>query len=215
MSKPVVVLGAGRHALVVLDILLEQGIRVCGILDPDEKKHGKVLMGVPVLGNDDEISRFSTDEIDLVNGVGSVASLRLHKEIYCKMKRKGYHFRDVIHSSAVVSSRASYGEGVQIMAGAIVCAEVSLGENVIVNTRASISCETAVGNHAHIAPGVVVSGGVVLEDEVHVGAGAVILQNIHVGGQCLLGAGAVAIRNLEAHQIYVGIPAREVSGRHE
>ena len=201
--------------MVVLDMLLEQGVEVVGLLDPDESKHGKNFLGVPVLGDDDTILKFSPDQIDVVNGIGSVKSLQLHKDIYCRIKGKGFFFRNIIHQSAVVSSHASLGEGVQVMAGAIVCAEVSLGNNVIVNTRASISCESQIGDHVHIAPGAIVSGGVFVGEETHIGTGSIILQNLHVGRKALLGAGAVAVRDLKENCVYVGIPAREASRLHE
>ena len=64
---PVIVLGAGGHAKVVINALLESGYRVLGITDPDPKTHGEIKLGVTVLGGDDHITEHPADTVRLVN----------------------------------------------------------------------------------------------------------------------------------------------------
>ncbi|WP_019542238.1 acetyltransferase [Selenomonas bovis] len=211
MEKPLIIAGAGRHALALVDMLQEMGKTILGFSDPDETKWGTDILNVPVLGSDEDIiHRFPPSEIDIVNGVGSIRSLSLRKKIYCMYKQYGYSFVSVIHPSAIISSHAHLGEGVQIFAGAIVYAMVSIGDDSIINTKANVSCESVIGNHVHVAPGVVISGGVTVDDEAHVGTGSVIIQGAHIGRSALIGAGAVVLHEVKSGKIYVGVPAREI-----
>ena len=170
------------------------------------------ILGIPVLGTDDEIARYDRDEIELVNGIGSVGVATLRRKVYEKFKAQGYIFRQVVHPSAVVSPRASLGEGVQVMAGAVINIGASIGENSIVNTRASIDHDCAIGSHVHIAPGCTLSGNVAVGDGCHIGTGASVIQGVSIGQNALVGAGSVAIRDVAAGSVVCGVPARTAYG---
>ena len=53
-SKPVIIIGAGDHAKVLLDILLEQNIIVIGLTDKNVAKK-TLIYGTPVIGDDSVI----------------------------------------------------------------------------------------------------------------------------------------------------------------
>lgn len=56
MTFPVIVIGAGGHVKVVLDVLLLRGQRVIGLLDSDAKETGQVDFGVPVHVGEDVLT---------------------------------------------------------------------------------------------------------------------------------------------------------------
>ena len=212
-EKPVILLGAGGHAKVLLDILLEQNVEILGIAEKDGEDRPAGLYGVPVIGNDSDVQKYLPDEIELVNGVGSIGSTMLRQGLYEKFKRQGYHFRQVIHPCAVVSRRAELGEGVQVMAGAVVNIGTRIGANSIVNTKASIDHDCVIGMHVHIAPGATLSGGVAVGDESHVGAGATVLQGVNLGAGVIVGAGATVVGDLAERGTYYGVPARPIKAQ--
>lgn len=72
-SKPVIILGAGGHSKVLIDLLKYYNITIIGITDPDSSLHGKSIMGVPVIGNDHLVLEYHPDTILLVNGIGLTA----------------------------------------------------------------------------------------------------------------------------------------------
>ena len=55
MSLPVIVLGAGGHAKVLIDALLKQSIQLLGITDPDPALTNATILGIPLLGDDDAV----------------------------------------------------------------------------------------------------------------------------------------------------------------
>lgn len=209
-KKPVILLGAGGHAKVLLDILLEQNVEIIGIAEKDGTDTPAGLYGVPVVGSDSDVERYSPDTIELVNGIGSIGSTVLRHRIYEKFKQQGYCFRQVVHSMAIVSRRAELGEGVQVMAGAVINIGTRVGENSIINTRASVDHDCVIGAHVHIAPGVALSGGVSVGDGSHIGTGAAVVQGVEIGANAIVGAGAAVLNKVYDGRMVCGVPANEI-----
>jgi sugar O-acyltransferase (sialic acid O-acetyltransferase NeuD family) len=207
-SKPVIILGAGGHASVLIDALQQSGRDIMGITDPDETLWNKDYMGVEVVGADDKILDIHPDRVELVNGLGSVKSTKARQKLFETWHNNGYSFASVIHPKAVLSSRVTMAEGVQILAGAIVNPNVLIGANSIVNTGAILEHDCVIGNHVHVAPGVRMAGGVRVGDGAHIGIGCTILQKVQLGDGCVVGAGAVVLHSIATGETVVGVPAR-------
>jgi len=208
MSLPIIIIGAGGHAKVLLSILKARSADVYGVTDVSNNLCGKNLKGIPILGNDDIILDYPPDTIVLVNGIGSVSSMEKRKSIYDKFKGDGYSFMNVVHPSALIMDDVHLDEGVQIMAGAIVQTGSRIGANSIINTGGIVDHDCVIGEHVHIAPGAVLSGGVQISDRSHVGTSATIIQGITVGEGAVIGAGAVVVRDVPAWKKMTGVPAK-------
>ena len=206
-SNPVIIIGAGDHAKVLLDILLDQNENVIGLTDKNISK-GTCIYGVSVIGDDSEILKYKTDEIELINGIGSVGNTSLRRKVFVSLKEKGYVFKSVIHPSVIISKRAKIGEGTQLLAGSVVNTESEIGDNTIINTKASIDHGCVIGKHCHIAPGCSFSGCVRIGDCTHIGTGTSIIQGINIGKNVLIGAGSVVINDVSDNEKAFGVPAR-------
>lgn len=209
MTKPVLILGAGGHAKVLVEALLQSGVMITGITDPDPSLAGTNILGVPVLGDDHLVHNCQTSDIFLVNGLGSVGLPTRRKELFEHFQKSGYTFANVIHPSTIIASDAILGEGTQIMAGSVIQPGCRIGFNSIVNTRVSVDHDCLIGNHVHIAPGVTLSGDVQIGDCVHIGTGASMIQGISIGNNSLIAAGAVVISHVIAMTKVRGVPAME------
>jgi UDP-perosamine 4-acetyltransferase len=209
-ASVVVVIGAGGHAGVLLDVLGRCGIAVAGLTDADAGKHGKLLAGVRVLGGDEVLDRHPPASTILVNAMGSTESMSLRQEVYERLRKDGYRFLTLVHPSAVVALDAVLGEGVQVMAGAIVQPGAKVGANSIVNTGAQVDHDCRIGAHVHLAPGVVLSGTVTVGDATHVGTAAAVVQGLRVGRGCLVAAGAVVTEDVADGERVAGVPARRI-----
>jgi len=209
-NTPLIILGAGGHAKVLIDALLASSAVIAGIVDPDPALVGTKVLGIPVLGGDDIVNEYPSSEIRLVNGLGSVGHPLRRKQLFDQFKQMGYTFATVVHPSAVIARDVVLGEGVQVMAGAIIQPGCRIGSNVIINTKASIDHDSIIGDHAHIAPGVTLSGTVMVGSTSHIGTGATIIQGISIGTVCLVAAGAVVISDVPDGRTVVGVPAKVV-----
>lgn len=199
--KPVIVLGAGGHAAVLIDILKQQKRNIVAIVSPDLTQKGPVFDGIEVLLQDKDVLKFEPETITLINGIGSIPGNKLRENLYKDFIDKGYHFETVVSDNAIVSHYAILADGVQVMAGAVIQVGTSIGANCIVNTSAIIDHDCEIGRHNHIAPGATLSGGVVTGDGVHIGTGANIIQLITVGADVVVGAGTTITKDVEKNTI--------------
>ena len=205
---PVIILGGGGHAKVLVHALLGAHRQILGYTDPDETR--PPILDVTRLGGDEVVLKYRPEEVRLANGVGSASSTTRREELYHRFSAKGYSFESVIHPSAIIASGVQLSEGVQIMAGAILQAGSSVGANAIINTGAIVDHDCVVGAHSHIAPGAALSGCVRVESGAHVGTGASLIQGVSIGAGSIVGAGAVVIEDVPPGVTTVGVPARTI-----
>lgn len=204
--RPVIVLGAGGHATVLLDCLELSGREVLGMTAPGGPHAG--WRGVPVLGDDDVIVGYPPDDVELVNGLGTVSTDARRRRLFERWSDEGYSFASVVHPSAIIARDITAGEGVQIMAGVVIQPGCTLGADTIVNTRASVDHDAVIGAHVHIAPGCVLSGGVVVGEGAHLGTGCTVIQGVRIGRGALVAAGAVVVNDIPDGGRVRGVPAR-------
>ncbi len=159
------------------------------------------------LGSDDVLlQKYHPDEVDLVNGLGSLPSKDLQWKLYERFTSLGYLFTSVISPHAILSGYVELGQGVQIMAGVIVQAGARIGDNTLLNTGCIVEHDCCIGPHNHLAPGASLSGGVTTGICVHIGTGANVIQNLNIGDHAVIGAGTTIARDVPPHQTL--IPAR-------
>jgi sugar O-acyltransferase (sialic acid O-acetyltransferase NeuD family) len=209
-KKPVIIIGAGGHAKVLIDTLKSQSVNIIGMTDTDLNKVGKTILGVPVIGDDTVVDNYNNDSVELVNGIGMVANKKTRQQIFDNFKKRGYSFASVIHHSVILASDVELSEGIQIMAGSVVQTGCKIGKNSIINSRVSIDHETIIGSHVHVAPGVTLSGEVLIGSGTLVGSGATIIQGVKVGENAIVAAGAVVVRDVPDGATVMGVPAKVV-----
>jgi sugar O-acyltransferase (sialic acid O-acetyltransferase NeuD family) len=188
--KPVLLMGLGGHAKVLINILRLREREIIGALSLDPV--GSEVMGINVLGPDKDIEKFKPSDVELVNAVGQLPESDIRMRIYINAKNYGFTFVNVIHPNSIIAESVNFGEGVQVMAGAIIEPAVEIGDNSIVNTGANINHDTVIGKHSHLAPGVVVCGNVHIGNNSFIGAsssvmpGAIIDDNAFIKAKALV-----------------------------
>jgi sugar O-acyltransferase (sialic acid O-acetyltransferase NeuD family) len=207
---PIIVLGAGGHAKVLIDALIALKAQILGATDADQNTHGNSILGVPVLGGDDIIFEHDTNSVVLVNGIGSTGVTPHRKEIYHRFLNAGYTFQTIVHPSAIIGTETDISDGVQILAGAIIQPGCRIGSNSIINFSACVDHDCRIGTNIHIAPGVGLSGGVTVGDDAFIGAGATVLQYLSIGSGALIAAGATVVSDVSAGGRVAGVPARDM-----
>lgn len=208
LRVPLIVIGGGGHAKVLVSTLMLCNRNILGYADPNPAAAG--LLGIECIGDDDVVMTHDPTEVRLVNGVGSTGPVARRKEIYERFSRAGFNFAGVIHPSASVAAEVEIEEGVQIMAGAVIQPGSRIGANAIVNSGAIIDHDCVVGFHAHVAPGAVLSGNVRIGAGTHIGTGACIIQGISVGAGSVVGAGAVVVKDVPPSVTVIGVPAKVI-----
>lgn len=206
-----VIIGFGGHSRVVLAALRAQGRTVVAATSLEPERGQDSELGVEVLTDEQLPTRFASDQIDLVLGLGAVSPelpTGHRSQIVARFREAGYRFTGLQHPTAWVAPSVQLADTAQIHAGAVVQPGAVVGDFTIVNTRASLDHDCHVGNFCHLAPGVTLSGNVTVEDRVHIGTGAVVIQGIQLGERCLIAAGATVVSDVPAGIWVRGTPAR-------
>lgn len=208
MNTPIIIIGAGGHARVVADALLLAGERVIGFADSDPEKHGRRIFGVPVLGDDGILARYSAESVLLANGIGGTGTGNVRVVVQQELQSRGWRFASVRHPRAIVSPFATLAAGTQLFAASVVQAGAELGEGCVVNTAGVVEHDVRLGAWTHVAPRALVCGDVMIGRRCHVGAGAVVRQGLSIGDDTVIGAGAVVLRDSAGGGMLIGVPAR-------
>ncbi|MBN1902431.1 acetyltransferase [Candidatus Sumerlaeota bacterium] len=206
--RKILVIGAGGHARVIIDCLLESENWQIGAIERKDSDK-KEIMGCPVVGSDEDIpSLFKQGFIHAVIGVGSVGDTTIRRRIYTDLKKIGFKMPVIIHPRAIVSKHSRIGEGTVVFPGAIVNPGSRIGCNCIVNSGAIVEHDCVLGDFAHTAPGSRLAGTVTICNDVHVGIGAIVREKITIGEHSLIGAGTVVVKDVEPYSLMIGVPAR-------
>lgn len=206
----VLILGAGGHAQVVVDILLrmqeaDTGITPIGYLDDNPALTGQRLLDLPVLGT---IAHLSTIPHDAV--VAAIGDNATRQRLFEMLQKRGERFVVARHPSAVIAPDVRIGPGSMICAGVVINPGSVIGANVILNTGCTVDHHNRIGNHVHIAPGVHLGGDVSIGEGTLVGIGATVMPQRRVGDWSVVSAGALVHSDLTDRVVAAGAPARVI-----
>ena len=207
LNKPVVVLGGGGHASVLIDCLKRLGANILGITDPHKVK-GQLVLGIKVLGSDNELESYSPREIGLANGLGITEISNGRSNLCRQMRVAGFSFVTVVDPTAIVLSEVHLGEGVQVLSRAVIQSRTKIGRDSIVNTGALIDHECLIGEDCHICPGVNMAGEVRVGTGTIIGIGTTVKERITIGENSIIGAASVIHKDLPSNVRFVQ-PRRE------
>jgi sugar O-acyltransferase (sialic acid O-acetyltransferase NeuD family) len=208
MGFPLIVIGAGGHAKVLIEALRQLGRSIIGIVETPDFQEKKGPFGVEIIGDDSAIFEYPAASVELVNGIGSLPGSNARWKLYQMFAVKGYRFASVTHPRSCVAEDVVLAEGCQIMAGAVVQPGTRIGRQAIVNTSASIDHDCHLGDGVHIAPGATLCGGVRVGDHAHIGAGASVIQSLSIGPNAVVGAGSVVVKNVADGAVVKSIAAK-------
>jgi UDP-perosamine 4-acetyltransferase len=202
MDDGVVILGAGGHAKVVIDVFRSAGIRVEKCLVPGGSGQ---ISGVPISDEAEGIEALSAARSRAFIAIGdNSVRLRLGRSL----RERGIRFANAISPSAYLASDVRLGTGILIAPQVVVNAASDIGDDVILNTSCSIDHDSVIASGAHVAPGSHLAGNVHLGERSFLGVGTSVIPGISIGAGATVGAGSVVIRDIPADARAWGNPAR-------
>ena len=204
----VLIIGAGNHAKVVIDILEEnREHNIIGLLDDNEGIHGEYLLDKEILGSIEKLKEFSPLETRFIISIGDN---KVRHKLYDKLLRMNFSPINVISKHAIISQFAKLGNGLIINAGANIHPDALIQNNIIIGMNATISHDVVIEDSVHISPGVHLTGSVHVENNVDIGTGAVVIPGVKIGRNSIIGAGAVVTKNVKENAVAVGVPAKTI-----
>jgi sugar O-acyltransferase (sialic acid O-acetyltransferase NeuD family) len=188
---PVVVIGAGGHAAVVVSSLFRLGVSILGATRRGGDGNGPEL-GIPIIGDDSVLEKMQPSEVMLVNGIGmTVPAQSARCQAASRLRSLGFRFRPVIDPTSIVAAGVEIKEGAQVLAGAVIQPRTVIGVDTIVNTGACIDHDCEIGAHSHICPGVTITGNVRIGSGSLIGAGTIVTPGVFIEKNSMIKAGSI------------------------
>ena len=193
MSK-LVILGAGIHTRILLDICFDAGVEVHGLLD-DQIAPGTKVLGVPVLGRFDTIEdRQFLNSYDFIVGIGGSQDGR--RKWSSALLSMGARLRTVVHPSSVVSRFAVVGDGTFIWQHATVMPDARIGKFTVIGCNSSIGDCCVIEDNVFVAGGCQINGLVTIKEDAYIGTGSVISAGCQIGRRSVVGLNSTVARNI-------------------
>lgn len=204
-----ILVGAGGHARVILDILLKEKKKVLGFID--DNKVG-TYEDFPIVGTTADTETILGENSSL-KFIICVGDNQIRERIANTLNNYNVEYGNAIHPSAEIGSGVKLGFGTVVMANVVVNHSAHVGNHAIVNTAATVDHDCEIGDFVHISPGAHLAGSVMIRKGCHIGIGSSIIQNITVGPSSIIGAGAAVVSNIEGNALAVGVPAKIIKKR--
>lgn len=204
--KNLVIWGCGGHAREVNHLCEQLGFEVAGFLDERAEMKGKIIDGIPVLGDLEDVSSLQDRVKIICAGVGDPS---LKKRLAMKTMAAGFRLAEsLVHPSVYISKRNMLGIGSILCEGTIVTTNVHIGDFVIINRRCNISHDDIIADYATIGPGVNIAGHVAIGEGAYIGIGSSIRENVNIGAWSIVGGGAFVKHDVPEKTLYAGVPAK-------
>ena len=206
--RPLVIFGAGGHAISVANVALSAGYIVKHFID--KNKMGQSLLGVSIVGDATDLKDLECYCFGIA--VGDNATRQI---IYNELQAKNIElsFPPLVHPSATVSSFTSIGDGTVLMPKAVVGPNSKVGKFCILNTQSSLDHDCVMLDFSSLAPAAVTGGTVQIGFRSAVSIGAIIKHGVKIGDDSVVGASSYLNRDLPNNQVAFGSPAKQVRDR--
>jgi acetyltransferase EpsM len=218
IAAPLIVLGGGEHARVVIEAARSQGDRwaLQGYAAPEPgAMTATTPTDLPWLGDDatlagrlDDLPPNDRPWLVLGFGGGETAGGLAARAAAAERFGQTARWATVVHATAWVSPTATVEPGAVVLAHAVVNSGAHVGRHAIVNSAAVVEHDVDVGAGSHVAPGAIVGGGTRIGGHAFIGLGARVRDHVEIGAGAVVGMGAVVVESIAPGATVIGVPAR-------
>ena len=205
-NSGVIVVGAGGHAKVCIEILRASGFYVDFCVGQDDSP--ETCLGIPVLKGNEHLASLAGRGYSWI--FVAIGANRTRERLAAEALELGYELVNAISPHAVVSPSAKLGKGIAVMPGAVIQAEAAVEDLAIINTGSTVDHDCTIRKTAHLGPHCALAGNAVIGPRCLLGTGTTVIPGVVIGDDAVIGAGGVVISDIPAGSTAVGVPARIV-----
>jgi sugar O-acyltransferase (sialic acid O-acetyltransferase NeuD family) len=214
MKKKIVLIGAGKHAMLIAEKLLSMPeFKMHGFIDNKKVRLPQFIKekGYKILGDDTLLSRLNKDiHVHLCLGANL---MDVRKKLIMKIRSLNLNVATVVHPSAQIEPSVHLGAGVTILVNAVINTNAHIGDYCCINTGAVVEHDCVLGDNVFVQPRSVLAGNVSVGEDSIIGIGAVVRDGIKIGRNCLIGGSAFVSKDIPDNSIAYGVPAKIVGIR--
>jgi sugar O-acyltransferase (sialic acid O-acetyltransferase NeuD family) len=202
--QPLLIFPCNGNGLEALDCV-GPGYRTIGFIDDTTEKVGSLRFGFPVYGRE-ALQRFPQAAVLAVPG--SPSSFRQRQAVVESLGVNDSRFARVVHPLACISSQASVGFNVLVMAGVVITSNTVIGNHVCLLPNTVVHHDAVVGAWTLVGSNVTIAGQVTVGRNCYLGSGSTMKNGITVEDEVLVGLGSNVLHDVPPAVTVVGNPAR-------
>ena len=209
--QKILIIGAGGHSKVVVDIIIHQKMyEIVGFID-SKLPIDSAILGYKVLGKEEDLLNLM-DKFSISSGIVAIGDNFVRTKVVERIKEisKDFKFINCIHPNSNIALDVEVGEGNVVMAGVTINTSSIVGDHCILNTNASIDHDNKISDFVSFAPNSVSGGNVKVNEFSAIGIGATIQHEVSIGSNCIIGAHSLVNKDTIADSVYFGLPAKYI-----
>lgn len=201
--KNLIIIGTSTTAISIYDIVNTNKLfNIIGFAVDKEYKKSESFYNLPVYTIDEiENKKNNGEEFKIFVAVQWNRLNQDRKDLYLKLKNKGFNFANIISPNAIFQGTNKIGENCWISDNVIIESNVMIGNNCFVKSGALIAHFSTIENHCFIGATSVISGDVKICEQTFLGVRAMLYPSITIGKMCLIGANTIIKKDIAPYSI--------------
>ena len=205
-EAPSMILGAGRQALHVLDLMKWIGMPCDSVVLFDDVARQQQFgpYGLPIRGMiEDGVQECIRSGAPSIVAIGSRFGAFRYR-IFRQLAAAGVPLVRLVHSSCVIAPDADIGPNLVMMPGCVIAPKAKIGPLCCMFSNCSIEHDCSVGTNTIFGAGVICCGAVKIGDHCFLGSGAICCPEVQIGDRSLIGAGSVVASDVPSDVVLAG-----------
>ena len=202
--KKVAIIGAGRGAMQVLDLISQlKQYRAVAIYDDTQEKQGAYVYDVAIRGKVDFASISEDYKMGVFDYIVNAVSVSNEFREHCFDELSKYRipYCNLIHPSVFIGQYVKIGTGNIIFPNCHIGPNTIIGNDNFFTANASIEHHNIVGDHCTCGPCVMTSGSVKIGNCVKFGTGVFVEPLVEIGDNVLIASGSIVTNNVPSDTI--------------
>jgi len=200
--KPLLLIGTGRLAEMMVSYLERDGYKIAGLLVDEKYKKSDEYKQYPIYTYERR-SEFNPSEYDFLVAIAFAFMNDIRRGKCKELLSEGYNLINYISPYAQVYDAEIRGINNIVMDQVVLEPLCSIGSGNVFWPQSCISHHTIVENFCMFTSGVKVAGGVGIQNCAFFGLNSTVNENVKIAEKTLVGAGVHIKHDTEAHSVYV------------
>lgn len=203
----VIIFGGGETALLAYEYFThDSDYQVIAFAMDKEYIKEQEIYGLPVIDIDDAEKKYPVDKYKGFVAASSTKLNRVRRDLYNRVKSKGYQLVSYVSSKAFVWHNVIIGDNCFILEDNTLQPFTEVGNNVVMWSGNHLGHRSVINDHCFIASHCVISGFCEIGESSFIGVNATLENDVRIGEDNFIGAGAIIRKNSVGKSFYQEAP---------